>query len=361
MPCSVPSSFLKFLKKTLNKEKEKAPLCPVFGQCGGCSHQDKEYAQELKLKENHLKETLSKKITVPENIYLPIVPSPDEYYYRHRIDLKLVRQKNGGFVIGFSPEGPGKIIPIEKCYIARKEIADFMPALAALVKDKLTPKYRQANIVIKTSNDKKIRWGGIGRHSLRLEEKDYLWAEVEGKKVFFSLDTFFQANLSILAELFKTIKQVPVWGPQTTLLDLYGGVGLFSIGLADHYSEAYLIEEVKASAVLARYNKNFHHMDNLTVIEGQVEKHLPDILEKKKTPVVAMIDPPRAGLSQKARDLLGKEVAIDHLLYLSCHPESLAEDLAYLTQSQWNIKRIVPLDFFPKTKHLETLVWLTKS
>ena len=98
---------------------------------------------------------------------------------------------------------------------------------------------------------------------------------------------------------------------------------------------------------------------HLTLIEGKVEDVLPGLLKeipgKQK---VAMIDPPRAGLSSHACRDLAKVRDFSHILYLSCNPEALARDLKIFLQQEWSLNRIIPLDFFPKTKHLETLVVL---
>jgi tRNA/tmRNA/rRNA uracil-C5-methylase (TrmA/RlmC/RlmD family) len=199
----------------------------------------------------------------------------------------------------------------------------------------------------------------MGRRSCELLPKDYLWTEIDGKKIFYSLDTFFQANLSILPELFRTIRQLPVWGGRPVFYDLYGGVGLFGVGLCGLAQKAVLIEENQASTKLARYNVAFNKITNFEVIEGRVEDHWPDLLKGNTDgAAVAMIDPPRAGLSPEACAFLAGMRQLRHMIYLSCSPESLARDLRQFVDKGWAVRRVVPFDFFPKTKHLETLVWL---
>src|SRR5512135_3167789 len=94
------------------------PLCPVFGTCGGCQHQDIPYAEELRLKETRLRELL---IRIPDTQswdIRPIVPSPLVYHYRNRLDLKLVKTKRGTLHIGFTPADKGPVVEITACPIA---------------------------------------------------------------------------------------------------------------------------------------------------------------------------------------------------------------------------------------------------
>ena len=122
-----------------------------------------------------------------------------------------------------------------------------------------------------------------------------------------------------------------------------------------------LIEDHPASIELAKYNAQFSKLGNLEIIKGKVEDQLTDVLKEDTASKVALIDPPRAGLSDAARDLLVKTKAIRNLLYLSCNPQSLARDLKGFISHGWQIEKIMPFDFFPKTKHLETLVLLNRK
>ncbi|VAX37311.1 RNA methyltransferase, TrmA family, partial [hydrothermal vent metagenome] len=302
-------------------------------------------------------------LDVSNEIFEPIIASPKYYHYRNRLDLKLKRTRDYGILIGFTPiEARKSVLPIDTCFIADKHIDAFIPQVKKEALAKLPEKYRMANLTIRTGDDGRTYWGGIGRRSTQLEEKDYLWTQIRGRKIFYSLDTFFQANLSILPELFNRLIAFDFWGPNTILYDLYGGVGLFSIGLIDNIQEAILIEENISSIKLAEYNKQFHKLDNLKILSGKVEDEFPKLLKKnKKSSQVVMIDPPRAGLSENAIDLILSAENINYILYLSCHPESLARDLKIFIDNNWKVQTIIPLDFFPRTKHIETLVLLQEE
>ena len=339
------------------------PLCPVFGQCGGCLYQDISYEEELKNKEGTLKELLQTKLTLKPNILEQIIPSPKSYYYRNGLDLRLVRTKNRDVLMGFSPGGRRKsVISVEACHIADKNISDYIPLLKEEARKRLLPRSKEANVVVRTGDSGNIRWGGIGRRSLQLKEEDYLWTQIRNKKIFYSLDTFFQTNLSILSSVFERLEALEVLSKETIFFDLYSGVGLFGIVFSDIVKKVILIEECVASVKLARYNVNVNQLKNVETIEGRVEEKLSSALDREAlSENVAFIDPPRAGLSEKALNVLKEAKTFKHILYLSCGPENLARDLAEFVSSGWQIEKIIPFDFFPKTKRLEVLAVLNNG
>lgn len=337
------------------------PLCPIFGECGGCQYQDIPYRQELRAKEMALRELFTETLKMDEGRIDPIVPSPRDYHYRNRIDLRLVKTKSGEIFIGFTPENRPQVIPIEACSIALPAISGAIPVIKKQIQESLPARYRNANVVVRTGEDGRVRWGGIGRKSLTLNAQDYFWTTISGKKIYYSLDTFFQANLSILPCVIERIAALPIFGDgrDSTFFDLYGGVGFFGICLADKVKRVVLIEESVHSLKLAHYNVRQTELTNINVIEGKVEERLPACLEQ--VPMgnrIAMVDPPRGGLSPQACHLLTASKNLNHLLYLSCHPQTLARDLKDFMANGWEMKKVIPFDFFPRTKHVETLVLL---
>jgi tRNA/tmRNA/rRNA uracil-C5-methylase (TrmA/RlmC/RlmD family) len=122
-----------------------------------------------------------------------------------------------------------------------------------------------------------------------------------------------------------------------------------------------MIESGCDSVKLAHYNVHHHGLEHVRILEGQVETHLPEVLkELAGRPCAALIDPPRAGLAGSAIETLGQAKDLQSLFYLSCSPESLARDLKHLAKVGWKVKKVMPFDFFPRTRHLETLVWLAR-
>lgn len=335
-------------------------LCPLFGSCGGCKYQDISYEEELSIKEKALRDLLTGTIEgLDPLVFEPLVPSPELYYYRNRLDLTFRRDREGRWRMGFMLENTHKLEDVTVCPIARKEINDFLPKLReeATVKA-VAGEYRNANLTVRVGEEGKVAWGGIGRRSLRMDPENYFSVTIRGRRIFYSLDTFFQANLSILGKVADTMSAGSVWKPETVFLDLYSGVGLFGLALADLAKEVVMIESGYDSVRLAKHNIAYHKLEHVKVFEGQVEKLLPEILSALRgRHCVALIDPPRSGLYPSAIQTLNQSDGISALFYLSCSPESLSRDLASL-KDRWKIERIIPFDFFPRTRHLETLVCL---
>lgn len=337
---------------------ETTPLCPVFGTCGGCTYQNISYEEELRVKESGLRRLFEEKLGLDASFFDPIVASPQPYHYRNRLDLSL-RRRRDGFQIGFQIPGSFQLVPIENCAIARPEISGFIPSLREEAAAKLPDDYRTANLVVRTGEDGRVRWGGIGRRSLRLDEKDYFYTELRGRKIFYSLDTFFQANLYILPALMSVIEKYADFHPETYFLDLYAGAGLFGLCFPDKVKRVLMIEENPASTKAADYAIRYHGLNNIEIRTGRVETELPKILDEKNAARhIAIVDPPRGGLTPSASETLSAAKDLDKLFYLSCCPETLARDLAVFTGKGWKIERIIPFDFFPRTHHLETLVLL---
>jgi len=338
---------------------EVTPRCPAFGRCGGCQYQDRSYADQLALKEQELRQQLTG-LHLPDQAIAPIVPSPVEYGYRHRLDIKLLRTRSGEIFTGFTPSGPGQVLPVTQCPIALPAVSDFLPELKRQASARLPPRYRIASLVVKSGDDGRVAWGGIGRRSLRLAPEDYFYTEVEGRRIFFGLDTFFQANLAILPSVMQTIRGLGVLNPRRWFFDLYGGVGLFGLCLYDDVAGVTLVEENVHAVRYAEYNRAYHGLTRFELAAQRLEDVIGEVAAASagRPDPVAMIDPPRAGLSSAAAAALSSARVFTDLLYLSCHPESLCRDLLVFQRAGWSIVKVVPFDFFPQTRHVETLVHL---
>jgi tRNA/tmRNA/rRNA uracil-C5-methylase (TrmA/RlmC/RlmD family) len=274
--------------------------------------------------------------------------------------MKLLKTRAGDVFMGFSPVGRNRVVEATACPIALPAISDFLPELKRQAGARLPVKYRNANLVIKSGDDGRVFWGGIGRRSLKMNEADYLWTAVRGRRIYYSLDTFFQANLSILPVLMEYIIDLGILGPDISFFDLYGGVGLFGIALSDQVKEVILVEENVYATRCAAYNAAVSQCGHFKIIPGRIE-NVPfwQPAGRDAQRQVAIVDPPRQGLHQDVAAALAREKSFRHLLYLSCHMDSLARDLKIFLAHQWVIEKITPFDFFPKTRHLETLVLLS--
>jgi tRNA/tmRNA/rRNA uracil-C5-methylase (TrmA/RlmC/RlmD family) len=342
---------------------QAAPVvCPVFGSCGGCQYHHLDYADELELKGSALKEDLRAELPLEEGLFQPIVPSPKIYHYRNRLDLKLVNRRNGDVHVGFSPADRGPVIEIGACPIAMEAISAFIPRLRQEAAAAIPKEYRMANLTVRCGQGDGVHWGGIGRKSLRLEARDYFYVDILGRRIYYGLDTFFQANLSILPSLIELLRGQDIWARDAVFFDLYGGVGFFGMCVNDLVAKVVNIEENVHAVRLAKYNISANGLSNVEALEGRVEDILPPLLAGAVTTEnIVMVDPPRAGLSKEAVLLLNGLERVRYLAYLSCDPKNLAVNLKDLVAGGWAIMQVRPFDFFPRTRHLETLVILKRS
>lgn len=359
----IPATLTK--KPVLTTERID-PLCSVFGVCGGCAYQDIPYEDELMTKQALVLDLLQQELGLEAIVFKPIIESPKPYSYRHRLDLTFRKTKEGEFLMGFMPENRKKVLEIHTCPIAMRPVSNYLPDLKKAAIERIPGNYQTANLVVRTGDDHRVMWGGIGRHSLRMKEEDYLWTEIEGRRIHFSLETFFQANLSILPSLIKAVRERLALTDDTVFLDLYSGVGLFGLCLAGEAGHIVMMEDYPASVKLARYNSAKLGLDSkIEFCEARVEEALPALLEKYRgRKIRAMIDPPRQGLKPEALETLkacASSNVLEKWLYLSCYPPALLRDLKELCAAGWQVRSVTPLDFFPRTKHLETLVELVPS
>jgi tRNA/tmRNA/rRNA uracil-C5-methylase (TrmA/RlmC/RlmD family) len=342
------------------------PVCAVFGTCGGCRYQDLSYADELAVKQAQVRALFIEGLGLSEAVLDPITPSPRDYGYRTNLDLTFIRtRKDGKYLLGFMKErSKSFLVTIETCPIARPEISAFLPELKAAAAARFPETKRLANLAVKLGSDGRVLWGGIGKRSLSLPPAEYLWADVCGKRVYFSMDTFFQANVDILPAVRERLLSWAEWDPARTFFyDLYAGVGLFGFLMADRVRSAVMIESEGPSMACARHTRETCGYGNVDIREGRTEVEFPKLLaEGVPADAIALVDPPRRGLSPEALEGLvtAGELGLKKLFYLSCGPESLQRDLKDLTARGWSVARIGAFDFFPRTKHIETLALLTR-
>lgn len=341
--------------------------CAYFGTCGGCSYQDLAYEAQLELKQKLVEEALCQN---DGNFEVhPTLGSPQPYGYRHMIALS-VKRRQGQLAMGFIGHDRKTFLPIESCPITDSRINRFLPT--ALQKLEALPperKFNTSQVVLRVGTD------GDVVTSVRTDRGKLLSCTVLGKIFSFSMSSFFQNNFSILEKFIETIRVMlskakhPVRDPSPspqddgvykdgTLFDLYSGVGLIGILLADQYQSVLGIEEGYESVKQAKENAVRNGIENASFLEGKVENLLVELIRNSPRPMHVVVDPPRVGLKPEViKTLIKKDLPIQKLVYASCHLESLKRDLGLLTK-RFKIVEIQPLDFFPQTKHIETLVLL---
>ncbi len=338
-----------------------APRCGHFGACGGCHYQQLSYADQLKAKEEILRDQLRRIGEIENPPILPIVASPLEWNYRNHVQFHLTRAGRLGFVNAAGAE----VIAIEECHLPEESIGALWRDLqfesdedaqrvslragaddALIVLEAQSPDLPELEI----ETDASVVHLCEG-HAVTLAGRDYLTMNVLGKEFKVSAASFFQVNTKTAEKMIERLLAQLSVSQSDVLLDLYCGVGLFSKFFAPRVGR--LIGVESSSSACEDFAANLDEFDNVELYEGAAEQVLPALAAQVKADC-AIIDPPRAGLERFALDAL---VAMQPrvIAYVSCGPSTLARDAARLIRAGYRLAEVAPFDLFPQTYHIETI------
>jgi tRNA/tmRNA/rRNA uracil-C5-methylase (TrmA/RlmC/RlmD family) len=312
----------KLLRVIQSSPLRVTPECQHFAKCGGCQYQHLSYAEQLRVKHKQVSDLFERIGGIAPEVVAPVVACPQPYGYRNRIMIRSQWNKpEQRLNIGFIRGDCGLVEDIFDCKISE-------PALNEQIK-----------LVHKNPPPK----GGI---------KIVLRVQPEGWDV--ARDSFFQNNFFLLPQLVETARAALQASGAKHLADLYCGVGFFGIELAGAV-ESFTGVEYDAQAIKsARTNAATRGITNGEFIQGKVEEVLPQLVEKfSAAATCVLLDPPRKGCWPGALDLL-RAVKPAQIIYISCHPATMARDLKILcADGVFELARVTPLDMFPQTQHVE--------
>lgn len=309
-----------------SKDRISAP-CPYFERCGGCDWQHVPYALQLAAKQEQLTDTLTR-IGLLENLPMgDIVPSEREYGYRNRIQGEI---RAGSF--HYKWRRSDQRIAVERCAIAEEPINDFLrdTDLADTVQGRVEIAVVDGEVVVSPLNDKNSTELGFRQVNDEISDK-------------------------LTARLLERVAQSQC----AQIIDLYCGRGHWTNHIAEQHSDKKVVG-VDSSAdniAAAREQASERGLGNAVFHQAAVEKTLGKLDTGNS---LCIVDPPRAGLDSLVSDAL-IAAPCEELLYVSCHPATLARDLKKLTEGGYRIEALTPMDMFPQTAHLECLVQLVRA
>ena len=319
----------KLLRVVTPAPERVAPECKYFGACGGCQYQHINYAAQLRFKHKQIADLFERVGKISPDKILPVLPCPSPYGYRNRIMIR--SQWNGPakkLEIGFIRTDNKFVEDIAECKIAE-------PAL----NEQIT--HVRANPPPK---------GGI-KVVLRVQPENW---EVPR-------DSFFQNNFFLLPKLVETVRESLQVSGAKHLIDLYCGVGFFGIEAAGVVDSFVGVEYDQLAIAAARQNAAIRKINNGEFVAAKVEHILPELLQKfsaEKTAVI--LDPPRKGCWPETLELL-RQTRPAQVIYVSCHPATMARDLNILcADGVFELSRVQPLDMFPQTQHVECVADLRR-
>ena len=312
----------KLLRVVQPSPERVEPACRYFGQCGGCQYQHVDYAAQLRLKHKQIADLFQRIGGFEQARVAPVIPCPRPYNYRNRIMIRSQWNKpEQKLNIGFVRWDCGLVEDIEECKIAEPVLNEEIRRVRAHPPPK----------------------GGI-KVVLRVSPENW---DVPA-------DSFFQNNLSLLPKLVETVRGFLRSSGARHLVDLYCGVGFFGIELADAVESFVGVEYDQRAVQSARRNAAARKISNGEFIASAVEAVLPELLKKFSPEQTAvLLDPPRKGCWPQTLQLL-REMNPARVIYVSCHPATMARDLNILCgNGVFELARVQPLDMFPQTQHVE--------
>lgn len=325
------------------------PLCPLFGNCGGCQYQHLAYQKQLDWKTRQVGELMKHMagVVFPVN---PCLSTEQIWHYRSKITPHFDKPRNGGIgEIGFLAQGQrSRIVDVPQCTIAMDEINAALPEIRADIRSKAHTFKRGSTILMRAT---------AGR-----VETDFRATATErvGDLTFqFLAGDFFQNNPFILPAFTGYVAKQAAADGVRFLVDAYCGSGLFALTLAKDFEKVAGVEVSETSCEWARKNAAANSIGNATFLTASAEDIFAEInFPAAETAVV--IDPPRKGCTPEFIDQLVK-FGPARVVYVSCDPATQVRDLKLLGSGGYQLADVQPFDLFPHTRHLECVMTLVKS
>lgn len=322
------------------------PPCPYFGRCGGCDFQQLNYSAQLEAKVSLIRDCLRRIAHVEPPQEIPITPSPLEWQYRARAQWQYdaVRKR-----LGYFERGSHSVCDIAECPVLLPELQATLTALRERMRsDSLPPEAEDFQAV---AGDEGVSLApSLGEKGLEASRR------IADERYRFSAEGFFQINQSLLPSLVD-FALGDVQGEMA--IDLYCGVGLFTLPLARRFRSVTGVEANPSAVTFARSNLEDAGLKNTAIECEAVGRWLKENAHGHAPVDLLLVDPPRTGLEDGACEGI-LTLSPQRIHYVSCDPATLARDLRELLAGGYVLEKIEAFDMFPQTHHVETAVFLSK-
>jgi 23S rRNA (uracil1939-C5)-methyltransferase len=381
------------------------PLCPHFDRCGGCVWQHWQYKGQLKEKTGHVKKAIEAQGFNPD-VVRDTLGMDNPWHYRNKMEFT------------FSPDGSlglheqgnfRKIISLETCLIAGKEMVEAAMEVANWVIDHQLKGYdkdthegllrhlmvRQSfatgeimlglfateapdgyfekaaqdlteRIKQKFTHVKSLLWLENTDWADRTQSekthvlagRDFIYDEMSGYRFRLWFDTFFQTNPTQAQKLVDIALKMAQPKETASMIDLFCGVGTFSLPFANRVGKLAGIEIVETSIESAKRNALDNGITNTYFLAKDARKGIDEVLESFGKPELLLLDPPRSGAGGKVMRRIGRSKP-GRIIYVSCNPDTFATDIKELEPFGYVLEEVHPVDLFPHTVHVECVARLT--
>ena len=326
-----------------------APPCEYVGHCGGCQYQHVTYEEELRIKAGQVAETFTHALKLDPSKIKPIRHTGSEYGYRNSVTLHSTsRDLAKAQPLGFIGKDNATPSVIRRCMLVDERLSEVFQ------KTHLLPPERR-RMTFKLSEKGEIM---SDRSEL------YFRVKIGGREILTSSEGFFQNNLAVTELVAAQVREWTARFAPKTFVDLYAGVGTFTLLSGAGAELAVCLEESRTSFECLKFNmKQQRKPGSYRLIRGRVEDTFPfDYASGRPERAVIFMDPPRQGVQKEFAEFIGQIDPPLALVYLSCDLATLARDLKLITAAgRLKVEEAVPFDMFPRTKHIETAVLLVPT
>lgn len=374
--------------------------CPVMDKCGGCQIQHYSYEKQLEEKQRNVNELLDKYCKVEK-----IIGMENPYYYRNKVHAVFDTDKKGNAISGVYEAGTHRVVKVDSCLIEDQRADNIILTIRGMLKSFKIRTYNEdsglgllRHVLIRTGhksgeimvvlvlashifpsknnfvkallkvhpeittivmnvNNKKTSMV-LGEREQVIYGKGFIEDTLCNKVFRISPKSFYQIN-SVQTEILygKGIELANLKGNET-IIDAYCGIGTIGIIASDHAKEVIGVELNKDAVKDAITNAKRNKVKNITFYNKDAGEFMNAMAHDKKSADVVFLDPPRSGSTE---DFLNSMISIHpkKIVYISCNPVTLARDLSYVVKRGYEVKKIIPVDMFPGTEHVETCVLLS--
>ncbi len=335
-----------------------APPCQYFGECTGCQWQHLDYDAQLAVKRDKVIDALVRiggLFSDPSDVPVAeTLPSANRYGYRNH--ARFTVSKSGA--LGFVNRETRRFVQIDHCMLMRPSVNAVLEQLQGRCQETTQLSIRAGADGVENQDEFLVQPQLFNPEiALATGQKRYV-ETIENSRFYVSSPSFFQVNVEQAAQAAEIVREGLSLGPDDLLLDAYTGVGTFAVLLAPDVGKVIAVEE--SSAAVADAKENAAGLPGVEFVLGRTENVLadPSILSfSKDRPDVVVLDPPRSGCQPQALASL-VSLAPSRVAYVSCDAETLARDLKILCGGGYSLDRVVPIDMFPQTHHVECVALL---
>jgi 23S rRNA (uracil1939-C5)-methyltransferase len=390
---------------TPSPQRVEAP-CAHYPACGGCRFQDLAYEAQAAAKESQVRDALVRIGSVADPPLEPILPAESQFHYRNKLEYSFTDTAKGA-ALGFHRAGRwDEVLEVDRCWLTtelgnaiREAVRDWaqeegLPAFdqeaqtgylrhlvvregrntgQALVQlvtapgdlqgdDRLVAALREfaeVRSIYWAVNDSPAEVTNLPANLLWGEEA--IEEQLLGLRYRVRPNAFLQTNTAMAERLYELAIDYAGLTGSETVYDLYCGIGTIGLSMASRALTVWGVDVSEESVACAIENAGLNGVTNAAFFSGEVGGSLEDLAERAGPPDVAVVDPPRAGLSGKALRRLARLEA-PKLVYVSCNPTTLAGNVKELA-SEWGyrLERVRPVDMFPHTPHVESVALLVRE